>query len=62
LTNFALDFLEKHTQKQPFFLFLFFIEPHQQNDLERFVAPKNSQEKFKNFEVPDDLKALEGDW
>ncbi len=61
LTDFALDFLESYNQKKPFFLFLSYLEPHQQNDMERMVGPKSSQEKFKNYKIPGDLKGLEGD-
>ncbi len=62
LTDFALKFLEKYKKDQPFFLFLSYLEPHHQNELERFVGPKNSKEKYKNFTIPKDLKASEGDW
>jgi uncharacterized sulfatase len=62
LTDFALKFLENQTDNQPFFLFLSYLEPHHQNNLERFVSPKNSQERYANHEIPEDLKPLEGDW
>jgi uncharacterized sulfatase len=62
LTNYALDFLDEYGNKNPFFLYLSYLEPHQQNDLDRFIGPKGSRERFKDFEVPGDLKGTEGDW
>jgi uncharacterized sulfatase len=62
LTDFALDFLDKSKNSQPFFLFLSYLEPHQQNDMEKFVGPKNSKLNFQDFPVPDDLKGNKGDW
>ena len=62
LTNFALDFLDSYNQQKPFFLFLSFLEPHQQNDIEKIVGPKGSKEKFSNYEIPGDLVNTQGDW
>jgi len=62
LTDFTLEFLENKKNEQPFFLFLSYLEPHHQNDLERFVGPKNSQKRFADAEIPEDLQNLEGDW
>lgn len=62
-TKWALDYLD--TQKDaenPFFLFISFIEPHHQNDHERYEGPTGSKERFANFEIPGDLAGLEGDW
>lgn len=64
LTDLAEEFLRKqqHAEK-PFFLFLSQLEPHQQNDMEHsMVGPKGSAKKFVNAHVPDDLKALPGNW
>ncbi|MBD3256390.1 MAG: sulfatase-like hydrolase/transferase [Candidatus Lokiarchaeota archaeon] len=62
LTDFALDYIRTRELNQPFFLFLSYLEPHQQNDQEEFVGPENSKERFKNYDPPGDLKGVEGDW
>jgi len=59
-TEKAIEFL-KETEK-PFFLTLSFLEPHQQNDWGKMVAPKGYAEKYKNPYVPPDLKFFPGDW
>ena len=38
------------------------IEPHHQNDRNRFEGPEGSQERFRDFPVPGDLEGREGDW
>lgn len=62
LTDFALDYLDNRDDDRPFFLFTSFIEPHHQNDHNCYEGPKGSKEKFKDYEVPEDLKDREGDW
>ncbi|MBY9014936.1 MAG: sulfatase-like hydrolase/transferase [Candidatus Lokiarchaeota archaeon] len=62
ITNHAIDFLDLCSKKNPFFLYLSYLEPHQQNDLNRFVGPIGSRDKYRNFEVPGDLKGTDGDW
>jgi arylsulfatase A-like enzyme len=62
VTDFALDFLEKYDQQKPFFVFLSYLEPHHQNDIEKIVGPKGSKEKFSNYEIPGDLVNTQGDW
>lgn len=62
LTDFALNYLRTRTGEKPFFLFISYIEPHHQNDHKHYEGPKGSKERFKDFEVPSDLAALEGDW
>jgi arylsulfatase A-like enzyme len=61
LTDRAVKFLRQPHEK-PFLLFLSQLEPHQQNDEKRMVAPKGYAERFQNPFVPADLKALPGDW
>ena len=61
ITNFALDYIENkdkniRSEKKPFFLFVSHIEPHHQNDREKFEGPDGSAEKFDDFEIPEDLK------
>ncbi|MFX1407842.1 MAG: sulfatase-like hydrolase/transferase, partial [Promethearchaeota archaeon] len=62
LTDFALKYLTLRNRVKPFFLFLSFLEPHQQNDLNIFQGPDGSKEYFKNYKVPGDLENTEGDW
>lgn len=61
LTDRAVHFL-KQPQQKPFLLFISQLEPHQQNDLNRFVAPHGYAERFENPYVPPDLLHLPGDW
>ncbi|MBD3197205.1 MAG: sulfatase-like hydrolase/transferase [Candidatus Lokiarchaeota archaeon] len=62
LTDFTLEYLENANKDQPFFLFLSYLEPHQQNDYKKFIGPKYSEDKFSDYEIPDDLKGKKGDW
>jgi len=61
LTDRAIDFI-RHKRQRPFFLFLSFLEPHHQNDYNRFVGPKGYADKYKDLRVPPDLLGHEGDW
>jgi len=62
LTDFTIDYLDSRRGTKPFFLFLSYLEPHQQNDLNIFQGPNGSKEKFKNYIIPKDLVNTEGDW
>ncbi|MBW3624986.1 MAG: sulfatase-like hydrolase/transferase [Armatimonadetes bacterium] len=63
-TDLALEYLEERSEdpEQPFFLFVSYLEPHQQNDWNRFVAPEGYAERYADPYVPPDLQGLEGDW
>ena len=69
-TDFALEYLEDRKRREataPYFLFVSYIEPHHQNDRDHFEGPEGSKEKFKDYEVPEDLvlakeKGSAGDW
>lgn len=61
LTDRAVKFL-KQEHKQPFLLVVSQLEPHQQNDMRSFVAPKGYAEEFKQAFVPHDLRPFPGDW
>lgn len=61
ITDFALEFLNKPLEK-PFFMTISHIEPHHQNDREHYEGPIGSKEKYQNYELPEDLKALEGNY
>jgi arylsulfatase A-like enzyme len=60
-TDLAAEFIRK-PRARPFFLFLSFLEPHHQNDLNRFVAPEGYAARYANAWVPDDLIGRPGDW
>lgn len=62
LTDFALNYLRTRSGKKPFFLFLSYLEPHFQNDMNRFVAPDGYAERYKDAPVPKDLAGKNGDW
>lgn len=61
-TDFVVEYLEKQTQDQPFFLFTSYIEPHHQNDNNRYEGPHDSKERWSDYEVPGDLVGTKGDW
>ncbi len=58
MANFVIDYLRDYAVRQsekPFFLMASFIEPHQQNDLDRYVGPIGSKQRFADYPVPGDL-------
>lgn len=61
LTDRAERFL-RQKQEKPFLLFISQLEPHQQNDMQRPVAPKGAAARFVNSTAPEDLRALPGTW
>lgn len=61
LTDRAVRFL-KRPQEKPFLLFISQLEPHFQNNEQRFVAPNGYAERFQNPFVPQDLLHFPGDW
>lgn len=60
--DYALDFLRARRNARPWFLFLSFLEPHHQNDRNRYEGPHGSKERFRDYDVPGDLAGLGGDW
>ncbi|MCL1793755.1 MAG: sulfatase-like hydrolase/transferase [Oscillospiraceae bacterium] len=61
ITDFAIEYIANkegkiRNENMPFFMFISHIEPHHQNDREKFEGPTGSAEKFVNFPVPEDLK------
>lgn len=60
--DFALEFLDEAKKDEPFFLMVSFIEPHHQNDRERYEGPDGSKDKYKDYILPEDLKGKEGDY
>lgn len=62
-TDWVIEYLEeKRDPDKPFFLFVSYIEPHHQNDNDRYEGPHGSKEKYKDFIVPGDLVGTGGDW
>ncbi|MDF1513544.1 MAG: sulfatase-like hydrolase/transferase [Anaerolineae bacterium] len=62
LTDWVIDYLRALPGDKPFFLFVSYIEPHHQNDHNRYEGPRGSKERFKDYEIPGDLVGTEGDW
>lgn len=62
ITDMALDFFEERDESKPFFMTISHIEPHHQNDRKHYEGPEGSKEKYKDYVLPSDLAALEGDY
>ncbi len=58
-TDAAIRYIDEHN-KQPFFLFLSFLEPHFQNHRDDYPAPDGYEERYRGRWVPPDLAALGG--
>jgi arylsulfatase A-like enzyme len=62
LTDLACDFV-RQKKNDPFYLFISYLEPHHQNNLNRFVAPEGYADRYRNnFHIPPDLAPYPGDW
>ncbi len=62
MTGRAKRFLNNAPTNSPFLLIVSFLEPHQQNDMGRMVAPKGFAERYKNPFIPPDLRPFPGDY
>ncbi|MCL5745628.1 MAG: sulfatase-like hydrolase/transferase, partial [Acidobacteria bacterium] len=61
LTDLAVDFIRQKRQN-PFFLFVSYLEPHHQNNANRFIAPEGYADRYRNsFHIPQDLAPYPGD-
>ena len=60
INDMALEFFDQYDGKKPFFMTISQIEPHHQNDRKHYEGPEGSKERFKDFILPEDLKALGG--
>lgn len=60
INQFALDYLDQYTGEKPFFMTVSQIEPHHQNDHNHYEGPNGSKQRFADFVLPEDLKALGG--
>lgn len=61
-TDFVLEYLDQYDGDKPFFLFTSYLEPHHQNDHNRYEGPLGSKEKYANYTPPEDLEVGKGDW
>ena len=59
LTDAAIRYIDAH-QDHPFYLFVSYLEPHHQNQLDDYVAPDGYRERFTGKWMPPDLAALGG--
>ncbi len=65
INAFAVDYLHQYKEsgsEKPFFLMISQLDPHHQNDRNRYEGPDGSKRKWKDYEVPADLEGTEGDW
>ncbi len=65
INAFAVDYIHKYAEgprDKPFFLFVSQLDPHHQNDRDRYEGPDGSKTRFKDYEVPGDLVGKGGDW
>lgn len=62
ITDFALEFFDVRDKEKPFFMTISQIEPHHQNDHKHYEGPIGSKEKYKDYVLPEELAALEGDY
>lgn len=63
LTDRATRFLrEKRNREKPFLLCVSYLEVHHQNDVDRFLPPKEYVDRYQNPFVPQDLRPLPGTW
>jgi arylsulfatase A-like enzyme len=61
ITDRAERFL-RQKQDRPFLLYVSQLEPHQQNDAKRMIAPEGYADRFRNPFVPADLRPYPGNW
>ncbi|HRW11376.1 MAG TPA: sulfatase-like hydrolase/transferase, partial [Caldilineaceae bacterium] len=58
-TDAAIRYIDAH-QSEPFFLFLSYIEPHHQNNLDDYPPPNGYRARYTGKAIPPDLAALGG--
>ena len=61
LTQRGVHFL-KNAAKQPFLLVMSYLNVHHQNDVDKFIPPKEYASRYRNPFVPQDLRPLPGSW
>lgn len=58
-TDAAIRYIDAH-QDEPFFLFLSYIEPHHQNNMDDYPPPDGYRARYTGKAIPPDLAALGG--
>jgi arylsulfatase A-like enzyme len=59
VTDAVIRYVDAH-QSDPFFLFVYYIEPHHQNHIDDYPPPDGYRERYTGRWVPPDLAALGG--
>ena len=59
LTDAAIRYVDAH-KREPFYLFVSYLEPHHQNHRDDYPAPEGYEERYAGAWTPPDLQALEG--
>lgn len=62
INDFALEYIRNHKAENPFFMFVSQLEPHHQNDRNRFEGPEGATEKYKDYPIPEDLSFMKGNY
>lgn len=62
INDFAVEYINNHSDEKPFFMFISQLEPHHQNDRGHFEGPKETVEKYRDYPIPEDLTFLKGDY
>ena len=63
LTDRVIHFLrEVRRPDDPFYFMVSYLEPHHQNDVDRYVPPEGYEMRYANPFVPQDLRPLPGNW
>lgn len=64
LTDFVLEYLDntEYISKEPFLLFISYLEPHHEEFPEKFVGPPGSKKKFSLCKTPEDLNHEKSNW
>lgn len=62
INDFAIEYIENYKSKKPFFMFVSQLEPHHQNDHNRFEGPKEKVKKYKDYKIPKDLTEFKGNY
>ncbi len=65
INAYAVDYLHQYAASgsdRPFFLFVSQLDPHHQNDRQRYEGPDGSKRRWAAYQVPPDLEGTGGDW
>jgi len=62
LTDRAVRFLKQRQDPKPFLLVVSYLEVHHQNDVDKYVPPKQYENSYRNPFIPHDLRPIPGSW